>query len=514
MKARSSQSPTRRCAVYTRKSTSAGLEMEFNSLDAQREACVAYVERQPGWKLIDRRYDDGGFTGANVDRPAFQRLLADIDAGEIDVVVVYKVDRLSRSLLDFAKMMERFGTAGASFVSVTQNFSTADAMGRLTLNMLMSFAEFEREMIAERTRDKIAAARRKGKWTGGPVPFGYRLEGRRLEVEGAEADVVRTAFQLFVDYGQIARVAEMLNERGLARRHHHSSKSRGHLWSKDSMARVLHNPIYAGFTAYGDELNPGEHPAIIDIDAWNAVRERLKGIRSPQHPQAINPEYVLRGLLRCGQCGAAMSPGSTRNGKREYRYYRCVTRDKHGTCSTRAVAAPELELQVMRHVAAQIPAVAPSGEVAAALQERLAERRSELERAKGELPARIAAAAADASTYAEEVARSEGSTREVFEAKLRASTEAMAAEKECLGRVDRELAVLVALTERYAEVEWVAEALGDFERVWELMTAPNRARLLGLLVERVVVSGDEVAVQLSELVLGAPALLPRGDAAE
>ncbi len=514
MKPRSNPSPTRRCAVYTRKSTSAGLEMEFNSLDAQREACVAYVERQPGWKLIDRRYDDGGFTGANVDRPAFQRLLADIDAGEIDVVVVYKVDRLSRSLLDFAKMMERFSGAGASFVSVTQNFSTADAMGRLTLNMLMSFAEFEREMIAERTRDKIAAARRKGKWTGGPVPFGYRLEGRRLEIEEAEADVVRKAFQLFVTHGQIARVAEMLNERGLTRRLHHSSGSRGDLWTKDSMSRVLRNPIYAGFTTYGSELNPGEHPAIIDMDSWNLVHSKLKGIRCPERPQALNPEYVLRGLLRCGQCGAAMSPGSTRKGQREYRYYRCVTRDKHGTCSMRAVGAPELELQVMRHVAAQIPAVAPPGEVAAALLERLSECLGELERARAAIPARIAAAAADASKYAEEVARSEGSAREVFEAKLRGSTEAIASEKERQAKVERELADLATLAKRHAETEWVAEALGDFEGVWEMMTAPNKSRLLALLVERVVITGDEVAVQLSELVLGAPALLARGEAAE
>ncbi|MGH7294588.1 MAG: recombinase family protein, partial [Polyangiaceae bacterium] len=163
--------PRKRVAIYTRKSTSAGLEQEFNSLDAQREACESYAKSQ-GWTVV-ASYDDGGFTGANIERPAFQRLLADVDAGKVDVVVVYKVDRLSRSLLDFARVMDRFNGAGAAFVSVTQNFSTADAMGRLTLNMLMSFAEFEREMISERTRDKIAGARRKGKWTGGPVPLGY-----------------------------------------------------------------------------------------------------------------------------------------------------------------------------------------------------------------------------------------------------------------------------------------------------------------------------------------------------
>ena len=203
---------TRRCAIYTRKSTSVGLEQDFNSLDAQREACAAYIQKQPGWTVVDERYDDGGFTGANIERPAFQRLLTDIDAAKIDVVVVYKVDRLSRSLLDFAKLMERFGRAGASFVSVTQNFSTADAMGRLTLNMLMSFAEFEREMIGERTRDKIAAARRKGKWTGGPVPLGYTVKEKRLVVNEAEAVLVREVFALYLEQRSTLAVARLLNE--------------------------------------------------------------------------------------------------------------------------------------------------------------------------------------------------------------------------------------------------------------------------------------------------------------
>jgi DNA invertase Pin-like site-specific DNA recombinase len=183
-----------------------GLEQEFNSLDAQRESALAYIRRQPGWTVVDTQYDDGGFTGANIERPAFQRLLADIEARKIDVVVVYKVDRLSRSLLDFAKVMERFSASGASFVSVTQNFSTADAMGRLTLNMLMSFAEFERSMISERTRDKIAASRRRGQWTGGPCPFGYSVKEKKLYVNDLEAHVVREVFR--------SHVLSPLNERG------------------------------------------------------------------------------------------------------------------------------------------------------------------------------------------------------------------------------------------------------------------------------------------------------------
>jgi site-specific DNA recombinase len=198
----------RRCAIYTRKSTTIGLDSDFNSLDAQRDACTEYIKRQAGWQLVDAPYDDGGFTGANTDRPAFQRLMADVEARMVDVIVVYKVDRLSRSLLDFVKVMERLGEVGASFVSVTQNFSTADAMGRLTMNLLASFGEFERSMIAERTRDKIAASRRRGKWTGGPVPFGYSVKDKKLLVNEVEAHVVREAFALFLQHRQMARSEE------------------------------------------------------------------------------------------------------------------------------------------------------------------------------------------------------------------------------------------------------------------------------------------------------------------
>ena len=213
---------TKRCAVYTRKSTTAGLEQSFNSLDAQREACEQYIRSQAGlgWQLIPEPYDDGGFTGANIQRPAFQRLMQDVEAGKVDIVVVYKVDRLSRSLLDFAKLMDRFNRASVAFVSVTQNFSTADAMGRLTLNVLMSFAEFEREMIGERTRDKMAAARRKGKWTGGPPPLGYDVVDRMLVVNEAEAALVRRLFDLYLGLRSAGAVARALNAECRTTKHH------------------------------------------------------------------------------------------------------------------------------------------------------------------------------------------------------------------------------------------------------------------------------------------------------
>jgi site-specific DNA recombinase len=343
---------TRRCAIYTRKSTSVGLEQDFNSLDAQREACAAYMKKQPGWSLVDERYDDGGFTGANIERPAFQRLLADIDERRIDVVVVYKVDRLSRSLLDFAKLMERFGRAGASFVSVTQNFSTADAMGRLTLNMLMSFAEFEREMIGERTRDKIAAARRKGKWTGGPVPLGYTVKEKRLIVNEAEAVLVREIFALYLEQRSALAVARLLNERHLQLTRLPENGGRVHetrAWTNADVLRLIRTPIYAGYVRSHGELYDGEHEAIVDRKTFSRVGALLDAAARTTNDPSRNPDYILRGLLRCGRCGSAFTPASSRRGRTVYRYYRCVKRDKEGNqaCSSSPLPADAIENYVI-----------------------------------------------------------------------------------------------------------------------------------------------------------------------
>ena len=345
---------TRRCAVYTRKSTSAGLDQDFNSLDAQREACAAYIQRQQGWTLLPDRYDDGGFTGANTDRPAFQKLLADIDAGRVDVVVVYKVDRLSRSLLDFARLMERFNRAGASFVSVTQNFSTADAMGRLTLNMLMSFAEFEREMIGERTRDKIAGARRRGKWTGGQVPLGYDVQGKRLVVNQAEAPLVREIFTLYLEQRSALAVARILNDpsRLSEASAPESPAALRRVWTKIDVLRLLRTPIYAGYMRSRGELYEAEHQAVVDRGTFRKVGALLdragRGSSNPSH----NHEYLLRGLLRCARCGAAFTGASSRRGRKVHRYYRCITRDKQGreACPSPPLPAEAIEKYTVARV--------------------------------------------------------------------------------------------------------------------------------------------------------------------
>ena len=365
---RKGEPDARRCAIYTRKSTSAGLEQDFNSLDAQREACAAYIGRQPSWTLVDERYDDGGFTGANIERPAFQRLLTDIEAGKIDVVVVYKVDRLSRSLLDFAKLMERFGTAGTSFVSVTQNFSTADAMGRLTLNMLMSFAEFEREMIGERTRDKIAAQRRRGKWTGGTVLLGYSVQDKKLVVNDLEAVLVREAFSLYLQQRSTLAVARLLNEANRSTKRHVAANGNlreARRWTKADVARLLRNPVYAGYMRSNGELYEGENPPIVDRETYSKVHGLLEEASRPRQDRGRNPDYVLRGLLRCACCESALTPASTRRGRTEYRYYRCTKRDKEGkeACPSAPLPAGAIEEYVIERLREAVTAGSLASEV-------------------------------------------------------------------------------------------------------------------------------------------------------
>jgi site-specific DNA recombinase len=275
--------PLVRCAVYTRKSTEEGLEQEFNSLDAQRESAEAFVRSQSheGWTCLPDRYDDGGFTGGNMDRPALQRLMADIQAGKIDCVVCYKVDRLSRSLLDFARMMETFEKHGVSFVSITQQFNSATSMGRLVLNVLLSFAQFEREIIAERTRDKMAATRRKGKWSGGTPVLGYDLDprGGRLHVNDEEAERVRIIFALYLEHQALLPVVQELERRGWVSKQwqtRHGRQRAGRPFTKTSLYRLLTNVIYAGKVRYKDEIHDGEQAALIDADTFGRVQALLR----------------------------------------------------------------------------------------------------------------------------------------------------------------------------------------------------------------------------------------------
>jgi site-specific DNA recombinase len=305
-----------RCAIYTRKSSEEGLDMEFNSLDAQREACEAYIasQRSEGWAAIREPYDDGGVSGGTLDRPALQRLLADVEAGLIDVIVVYKIDRLSRSLMDFARLVEIFDRNQVTFVSVTQSFNTTTSMGRLTLNILLSFAQFEREVIGERIRDKFAASRKRGMWMGGYVPLGYDVRDRKLIINEAEAATVRMIFKRFVAIGSATKLAKALVAEGVR------TKS-GRLVDKGYIYRLLNSRVYLGEATHKDASYPGEHAPIIDRSLWDKVHSILQ--TSPRlraaNARARTPA-LLKGLIFT-ETGCAMTPAFTKKGTRQYRYY-------------------------------------------------------------------------------------------------------------------------------------------------------------------------------------------------
>ncbi len=315
-----------RCAIYTRKSSEEGLEQDFNSLDAQHEACAAYVASQTaeGWKLLPARYDDGGLSGGTLDRPALQSLLAEVDAGRVDLIVVYKIDRLTRSLSDFARIVDRLDAAGASFVSVTQSFNTATSMGRLTLNMLLSFAQFEREVTAERIRDKIRASKRKGLWMGGAVPLGYAPEGRSLSIVEDEADVVRDLFALYAEHRSLRRVTEIAEDRGYRTRLRTYSSGRtvgGHPFGKADVHRLLINPIYAGRIRHHRDVYEGQHAAIIDPETFDALQQMLSDEAArPRGPAGPPAKAPLCGKLM-DETGDAMTPSHCRKGQVRHRYY-------------------------------------------------------------------------------------------------------------------------------------------------------------------------------------------------
>jgi site-specific DNA recombinase len=329
-----------RCAVYTRKSTEEGLDMDFNSLDAQRGACESYIASQKaeGWLPVPDRYDDGGFSGGNLERPALKRLLADIELGRVDVVVVYKIDRLSRSLMDFSKLVDVFDRRTVTFVSVTQSFNTTTSMGRLTLNILLSFAQFERELTGERIRDKFAASRKKGMWMGGFVPLGYVVKDRKLLVNEAEADTVRMIFQRFARLGSATKLARELADKQV-------TTKRGAPADKGFIYKLLNNRVYVGEAVHKGTAYPGEHQAIIDRVLWDKVHNILR--ESPRkraaHSRAQTPA-LLKGLL-FGPGGTAMTPTHTRRSGKLYRYYVSTALLRRGAVAGPVDRLPAAEIE-------------------------------------------------------------------------------------------------------------------------------------------------------------------------
>ncbi len=340
-----------RCAIYTRKSSEEGLEQDFNSLHAQREACEAYIasQRHGGWKLLSNRYDDGGYSGGSMERPGLQQLLADMQSGLIDVVVVYKVDRLTRSLTDFARIVEAFDARNASFVSVTQSFNTTTSMGRLTLNVLLSFAQFEREVTGERIRDKIAASKKKGMWMGGFVPMGYAANGRSLQIVEAEADIIRKICDRFLALESVRDLKAELDHEGITTRPFVSASNRSwgnRPFSIGHLRSILQNPIYVGEVRHRDERYPAQHPAIVDREQFNRV-QTLIASRSKKHRMRIGAEHInlLAGLLVDERGNRYTSAHTSKQGTR-YRYYVSHHSPPPSTSATR-IAAGEIESLVV-----------------------------------------------------------------------------------------------------------------------------------------------------------------------
>ncbi len=485
---------TVRCAIYTRKSTEEGLEQEYNSLDAQRDAGEAYIKSQQheGWICVPSQYDDGGFTGANMDRPAMRRLLADIEAGKIDCVVVYKVDRLSRSLLDFARIMETFDRQNVSFVSVTQAFNTASSMGRLILNVLLSFAQFEREMISERTRDKIAATRRKGKWSGGMPILGYTVVQTKLVVDEDEAERVRQIFQMYLEQQSLLAVVKELNSRGGRTKRWTTRKGSvrgGRLFNKNSLYQLVTNVVYIGKVKYKDEVHNGEHEPIVDDETFKQVQTLLRrNGRSGGRAVWNKHGALLRGLLRCAACECGMSHTYSAKGNRQYRYYVCTRAQQRGwqACPSPSVPAGEIE----RFVVDQIKCV---GRDPLVIKETLAQARCQAEGQIERLNAERAELRGRLRDDHGELGRLAASMRPGDPSLADAHDRIRDAERR-VTEVDDELATLDG--DLVDEAEVVA-ALADFDAVWDCLAPREQSRVIELLVEHVNYDGDRGNISIT-----------------
>jgi site-specific DNA recombinase len=476
----------KRVAIYTRKSTEDGLDQEFNSLDAQRESVEAYIQshQAEGWVALPERYDDGGFTGANTDRPAFRRLLQDIEAGKVDVVGVYKMDRLSRSLLDFLQVMEHFRKHGVTFVAVTQRIDTSGSMGEFVSNLFAALGQLERRMISERTSDKMRAARKRGLWMGGFAPLGYCAVDGRLVVNEVEAGQVRTIFRVFAETGSMVQTLERLDELGLRMKPLPGKNGKAlpeRSFTTTSLRRILANVTYRGKTAPGGVLHDGAHEAIIDEETWDAVQGLIAGRRPDQRPRRSKSEALLRGLVRCGACGSAMTARYSQKKGRKYWYYSCLKLLKGGAaaCPGSSVPARVLEAKVVEQLRAIGKDPVLLDEVVRAMEREREERRPELED-------RLA-------TVVAERERLERETRNLSTAVAEATTgrrplherlgEVYAALEAKDGEEARLRAELDALEGQAVDREELQRSVEEFDELWEELFPGERARMLGLLVE-------------------------------
>ena len=482
-----------RCAIYTRKSHEEGLDQEFNSLDAQRQAGEAFIEsqRHEGWQCLPKRYDDGGFSGGTMDRPALDELLDDICAGRIDCVVVYKVDRLSRSLLDFAQLVSLFDEHEVSFVSVTQQFNTTTSMGRLTLNILLSFAQFEREIIGERIRDKKLATARQGKYIGGQPVLGLDIIDKRYVVNTDEANIVRRMFEMLLELQSCRKVAEALNAEGIVTKRYRTKTGKefgGKPWKGRAVYDVLTDQKYIGKIVHKDKAYPGEHDAIVKDELFEKVQAVLSANKTYAHKHQVERFALLRRMLRCGECGSMIQPAWTNNHGREYRYYTCSKRIKTGyrKCKLPTLPAGEIESLVVDQLRAllrhpdviartyrEIQKRAASGPDQETI-ERLAALRQRREHIQDSI--RAVLSLGDQNGFmTDELKRLNGE----------------------LNSLDRSIEQIDSqpVDTEPIELASVTDALQRVDPIWEVLHPEEQRRVLELLVETITVSKDNVEVR-------------------
>ena len=494
------QPRTIRCAVYTRKSTNENLELDFNTLDAQRESAEAYIasQKHAGWVCLPEHYDDGGFSGGDTDRPAFQRLMADVEAEIIDCVLVYKIDRLSRSLMDFARIMEVLERKNVSLVSVTQQFNTTTSMGRLTLNILLSFAQFEREIISERTRDKIAASRRKGKWTGGPPVLGYdRVRdntGTRLVVNEGEAERVRAIFGKYLEIGSLLDTVRRLDAEGWLNKRYQTVKGQwrgGKDFDKSTLRKMLTNPLYLGRIAYKGQMYEGEHDAIVDEDLFGRVQGMLRRNRGSGGKYQRN-KYgaLLKGLVRCKHCGCAMSHHYATRGQRRYRYYVCQRAQKKGwaACPYPSLPAGELERFVIDRIRETVrdPQLLTNviGRAQAQLDRQIAELREQRQRRENH-----ARKVNESICELTRVPEAPGVANELADLQ-----EELVKIEKAVVSINRQI---VELERRKVGEDELTGAFEAFDPMWDQLRPAEKTRLIHLLVQCIEYDGEGEQISIT-----------------
>ena len=486
-----------RCAIYTRKSTEEGLQQEFNSLDAQRESGEAYISSQKseGWVCLKTRYDDGGFSGGNTERPALKRLLEDIADGEVDIVIVYKVDRLSRSLNDFTKVMEVFDENNVNFVSVTQQFNTTSSMGRLTLNILLSFAQFEREIISERTRDKMAAARRKGRYIGGTPVLGYDVdrEKSRLTVNETEAEQVREIYNIYLEKKSLLATLAEVDQRGWSTKMWTTKKGierGGQPFDKSRLHKVLTNKTYLGKVIYQDEVHEGLHEAIVDPEIFAQVQQQLEQNRIKQGvPNRKRTPALLKGLLYCDPCGTAMVATYTQKGKKRYRYYVCHKAQKRSwqNCPSKSIPAAEIETYVVD----QIREIGQSPKLIKQTIKAVRKKQNEIAQKF----------AAEQSELKQSLTTANRELTRQLQRPQGPDIDRLAELQDQIQKAEKRLRTTLNEQARHQRLEipdeQIIESLSQFDRLWSSMSIREQSRCLNLLIERVGYNGEDGTVAIT-----------------